>query len=88
MSRAAIDTNSRQTLTALLSTDGQTIVRVTATSNVLNVSNGSTGSDLGGTKAFTDENDRVSAFAVSSSDSTALVALYANASGNLLIQIA
>lgn len=87
MSNAAIDANSQQSMTARLNTDGTTVVRLKAspTLHALEISDGTTGSDNGGTSAATDENDRPTLFAVSSTDGKTLVALYADSVGELLI---
>lgn len=88
MSNAALDSNGRQTLTALLNTNGTTVTRVKikASTHGLQVSEGSSGSDNGGTKAGTDDNDRTSMFAVSNADGISPIALYVNSSGQLLIK--
>lgn len=84
MSNASIDGNSRQTVTALLNTDGKTITRIKATNNSLDISVGTTGSNNGGTNAATDDNDRPTMFA--SDTGNDLIALYADSSGSLLVQ--
>lgn len=87
MADASIDENSRATLTARLNTNGLTVTRVQAdaSTHVLSVNDGTSGSDNGGTFAATDSNGRPTVFAVSSADGVTLVALYADSSGNLLI---
>lgn len=87
MSNAAIDSNSKETLTARLNTDGKTVIRIEAdaSSHGIMVNVGTTGSDNGGTNAAFDENGRTTTFVVSSIDGKTLVALYADSSGNLLI---
>lgn len=88
MSTAAIDLNTSQTITALLNTNGSTITRITAdaATHGLSVVGGTTGSNNGGDKAFTDENNRPTLFAVSSADGVTPVALYVDSTGHLLIQ--
>ena len=88
MSNAAIDINGRNTLTAVHNTDGSTVLRVEAnpTNHGLEISDGTTGSDLGGQKAFIDENGRGSVFAVSKNDGDTPVTLYVDGNGKLLIQ--
>lgn len=80
MSNAAIDQNSRATLTAISNADGSTIMRVTAnpTSNYLRVIDGTTGTDLGnnGGNAMIDENSRQVMTALSSAGDGTLVELY------------
>ncbi len=87
MATAAIDSSSNQSMTALLNTDGSTItrLRVTASNHRLNTTDGTTGTDHGGTHAFFDDNQRTTLFAVSNVDGVSLVALYADSSGRLLI---
>lgn len=87
MANAGIDENSRPTATAVLNTDGETIVRLMAnpTTHVLVVSDGTTGDDNGGEGAFLDENSRPTLFAKSSDGDGALVSLYADTDGRLLI---
>lgn len=88
MANASIDDNGQATLTAALNTNGTTIVRVkvNATNHGLKVSDDDTGSDHGPYRALHDENMRTTMFATSSVDGVTPVALYADSSGNLLIQ--
>lgn len=87
MANAAIDANSKQTITARLNTDGLTVTRVKANSATHGVAidDNTTGSDHGGTFAATDSNGRTTMFAVSSADGVTPVALYVNSSGQLLV---
>lgn len=87
MANASIDENSQATITARLNTDGTSIVRVgvDTSTHALEVNDGTGGSDNGGTFAVTDANGRPTMFAVSNVDGVTLVALYADSSGNLLI---
>lgn len=88
MGNAAIDSNSKATITGRLNTDGVTITRVRASpsTHAMEVDNQhNVGTDQGGTFAATDDNDRPALFAVSSAGDNALVSLYVSASGNLLI---
>lgn len=84
----ALDQNSRSTMTARLNSDGMTVIRLEATASLhaLNIIEGTTGSDNGGYAAGTDDNDRPTLFAVSSSDGVSPIALYADSSGNLLVK--
>lgn len=85
---AAVDNNSKQTITARLKTDGLAITRLTASpSGILGTTTDTSGSVSPRTFAATDENGRTSLFAVSEDDSTQLVALQCDSSGNLLIKI-
>lgn len=88
MADALIDESGRQSITARLNTDGLTIVRVEVNSSThaLEMSDGNTGSNNGGTNAAIDSNGRQTWFATSSADGVSLVALYSDSSGKLLIQ--
>lgn len=85
---AAKDQNFTNSLTAVLNTDGKTVVKVAATPNThyLLVSDGTTGSDNGPANAIKDTNDVPTLLAVSSADGVTPVVVYADSSGNLLIQ--
>lgn len=82
------DNNKVPVLAGLLNTDGSTITEAKAdpSTHLLQVSDGSTGSDLTGDDALRDDNRKFSALAVSSSDGTTPVPLYVNSSGQLLIK--
>lgn len=84
---AGIDQNSKPTIIALLNTDGATItpIKISASNHGIEVSDGTGGSDNGGTFAKTDENGRTTWVAESSNGSGALVALYVDSTGHLLI---
>ncbi len=86
---AAIDTNSKQTVTARLKTDGVTLLRLTAdpATGTLSTTTTTSGSVAPTTFAGTDDNGRTSWFAVSSSDSTQLVALQCDSTGALLVKL-
>ncbi len=88
MSNASLDENSVPTLIAGLNTNGTTIVRVkvNASNHGLEISDGTTGSDHGPVNALRDENNRPTLLAVSSADGVTPVVVYADSSGNLLIQ--
>jgi len=87
MANAKLDENSNPTITGLLNTNGQTITRVVANAgtHAMAIDDGTTGSDNGGSAGDYDENGRPTIFAVSSADGETLVALYVDASGNLLV---
>lgn len=86
---AALDTNSKQTITARLKTDGVTVTRITAnaTTHALNVSGTTSGSVVPKNFSATDENGRISLFAVSENDPTVLVALQCDSTGALLVKM-
>ncbi len=85
---ASLDENSQATITAALNTNGSTIikVKVNAANHALKVDDNNTGTDHGPSKGLKDENMRTTYFATSSVDGKTPVALYADSSGNLLIQ--
>lgn len=85
---AAIDGNSKATITARLKTDGVTITRITANASTgaLTVTETTAGAVTPSTFAATDGNGRASMFAVSQNDSTVLVALQCDSTGALLIK--
>ena len=87
MANAQKDGNRVSTLIALSSSDGTTIVpvKVDSVTNVLQVLDNTTGSDLGGSSAAHDGNRVTTLIGVSSSDGITPVDVYADASGNLLI---
>ncbi len=88
MSTAAIDVNSKQSITARLKSDGLTVTRITASpiTGAMDVTITTAGAVTPTTFAATDSNGRTSMFAVSQNDSTVLVALQCDSSGNLLIK--
>ena len=88
MSTAAIDQNSKQTITARLKTDGVTIKRAIAdaATGKLGVTNNTAGAVTPSTFAASDENGRTSWFAVSELDSKVLVAIQCDSSGNILVK--
>lgn len=89
MSNAALDENSRPTLTGTLNTNGKGIVRIKVdpTSHALKVNNGTTGSDNGNNNgnANLDENSKPVLTAVSSADGKTVVEVYALSDGSLMI---
>ena len=89
MSNAAIDANSRQTATATLKTDGVTIVKLEALSitGALTTTTTTSGAVVPSTFAETDNNGRISWFAVSENDPTVLVRVQCDSSGAVLIKI-
>lgn len=88
MANAKRDENNVPTLTAVLSTDGETIVNVEVnpTTHVLSVDNDGSGTDNGPSgRALRDENYVTTLIGVSSVDGVTPVAVYADADGKLLI---
>ncbi len=84
---ASLDENGVPTLIAGLNTNGTTIVRVkvNATTHGLKISDGTTGTDHGPVNDLRDENSRPALMATSSVDGVTPVVVYADSSGNLLI---
>lgn len=70
----------------VLNTDGATVTRVKATpsTHALDISDGTTGSDLGSARAARDENGETTLMA--SDTNGTKIPLYVNSSGALLIQ--
>lgn len=85
---AAIDTNSKQTATARLKTDGITVTRLTADPNTgaLDTTAVTTGATIPSRFAATDENHRTSWFAVSENDGITPIALQCDSTGALLVK--
>lgn len=86
MANAKRDQNRVPVLLGALNTDGVTTIMIQATTNSLNVNNGITGSDFGKTNAQRDQNRIPVLLAVSSVDGVTPVEVYADSSGNLLVQ--
>jgi hypothetical protein len=87
MADAARDDNNVPTLLAGLNTDGVTTIRVKVnpSNHALKVVDATTGSDHGPTNAPRDNNFVPALMGVSSADGTTPVVVYADSSGNLLI---
>lgn len=87
MANAVRDDNNVPALIAALNTDGATSTRVLAepTEHYILVHDGTTGSDLTGDIDPRDENLVPFAMAVSEVDGVTPVVLYANSSGELLV---
>lgn len=88
MANASRDENGVPTLLGALESNGTTLVKIKAieSTHTLSVSDGSTGSDFGPTNAPRDENNVPALLAVSSADGVTPVVVYADSSGNLLVQ--
>lgn len=80
------DDNHVPTLTGVLNTDGSTPTRVkiNSSTHVLQVSDGTTGSDAGKDLAARDNSGNVTAIATDASGN--IIPLYVDSSGNLLIK--
>lgn len=89
MSNAAIDANSKQTITARLKTDNTVVTRLTAepTTQALSTTLITAGAESPTDFSGTDDNGRTTWFAVSEDDPTQLVALQCDSTGALLIKI-
>ena len=87
MTNASRDNNRVTTIIGMLNTDGTTLtpIKINPSGNALKVDDGTTGSDSGPSVAGRDTNFVTSLFAESSAGDGALVALYADSNGNLLI---
>lgn len=88
MANASKDQNGVNSLIVGLDTDGVTIVRIKAdpTDHVLEVSDGTTGTDHGPVNDLRDANNVPALLAVSSTDGLTPVVIYGDSSGNLLIK--
>lgn len=89
MPNAAIDVNSKQSITARLKTDALTVTRLIAdpVTHALGTTTTTSGAVTPSSWAATDDNGRMSWFAVSQNDTKQLVALQCDSSGNLLIKM-
>jgi len=88
MADANRDGNGVPVAIGLLNTDGSTIKELTAvpTTNILNVANGTSGSDFNtDDNALRDDNNVPTMMAVSSTDGETPVQLYVNSLGDLLV---
>lgn len=86
MANAYKDENGVSTIIGALNTDGSTIVRVLAdpSTHVLNVNDGTTGTDYGPVNDLKDANGVNCLMAVSSVDGVTPVVLYVDSNGALL----
>lgn len=87
MTNAKRDQNNVPVLIGALNTDGKTIVsvQVSPTNNGLKISDDTTGTDYGPTNAPRDNNYVPVLLGVSSVDGVTPVVIYADSSGNLLV---
>jgi len=88
MATSGSDNNMTSTMTGVLNTDGVTItpLKISPTSNVLDINDGVSGSDFGKDDAERDQNGEPVSIVASSSDGTTPVPLYVDSSGCLLIK--
>lgn len=86
MTNAKRDNNSIPTIAGVLNTDGvtPTPVKATPSTHVVDVSDGTTGSDLGNDLADRDDNSEVGLIATDGSGN--IIPLYVNSSGQLLVK--
>lgn len=84
---AGRDSNNVPTALAILDSNGTTIIALEGhpSNHTIGVSDATTGSDLGPTRALRDSNFVTTLMAVSEADGTTLVPLYADIDGKLLI---
>lgn len=85
MTNAIKDNNNVPTILGVLNTDGatSTVIKADPSTHYLDTSDGSSGSDLGNDSAGRDQN---SVTTLSATDSNGnIIPLYADSSGNLLI---
>jgi hypothetical protein len=86
MTNAQRDENSHPTMICALNTDGVSIVRVKVTpGHKLKIDDDTTGTDNGRLPALRDENSVPIFMGVSSVDGVTPVPIYANSSGELLV---
>lgn len=87
MAQAPRDQNLVPTILGTSSADGTTplVVKASPTTHAINVSDGTTGTDLSGDIAARDQNFVPVWLAVSEIDGTTPVPVYVDASGNLLV---
>ncbi len=88
MADARHDSNQVETMIGTSSADGTALVRLeaTAATHVLDIMDGTTGSDFGGNPAKRDNNGVPAMLAVSSADGVTPVAIYADpTTGDLLV---
>lgn len=87
MTNASIDQNGVRALIGALDSDGVTIVPIKANTSThrLKLNNGSSGANNGPASAPRDGNFTTVVMGVSSSDGVTPVVVYADSSGNLLV---
>lgn len=87
MTDAITDENGAKGITCALNTDGKTIIRiqVNPTNHSLKAVDASTGTDHGKSVASVDGNGQKVWLGVSSADGITPIEIYADSSGNLLI---
>lgn len=87
MANAKHDNNQIPVAIGLLNTDGSTptMIKANPSTNIMQVDDATTGSDLTGDDALRDDNRHTVLLATSSTDGSTPVPLYVNSSGQLLI---
>lgn len=86
MTNASRDNDFVPTLTAVLNSDGATVISVAASfDHKLKVSDGTSGTDNGPINAKHDENHVPTLLAVSSLDGVTPIPVYSDANGRLLV---
>ena len=88
MAEAKRDNNQVEVMMGVLNTDGTTPTRIYADPNTaaIKVSDGSTGTNLGATRASRDNSGIPVLIAVSNTDGTTPIPLNVDSNGNLLIK--
>jgi len=86
MANAKTDSNQIPTMLGLLNSDGETptLLKINPTTHGLDVSNGTSGSDVGRDTADHDDNQRTTMCATDANG--AIIPLWINSSGQLLIK--
>lgn len=88
MAQAPRDQNRVPALLGTLNTDGvtPTVVLADPSNHAIKVNDDTTGSDMGGHNAVRDQNRVPVLLAVSSADGRTIIPIYANSSGQLMVQ--
>lgn len=86
MTNAKLDNNSVPVAEGVLNTDGATPtqIKATPTTHVLDVADGTTGTDFGNDAAARDDNVKTTMLATDASGN--IIPLYVNSSGQLLVK--
>lgn len=87
MTNASRDNNNNPAIIGVSDANGTTILRIEADSSThgLIISDGTTGTDFGGTNASKDENNVSTLLAISSVDGTTPIEIYVDSSTNGLL---
>ena len=86
MANAKIDNNNIPTIIGVLNTNGitPTIIKANPIYHLLNINDGSSGSDLGGDIASRDDNGNITLTATDANNN--IIPLYVDSSGNLMVK--